>query len=252
MSDGMGVLARLRAALRARLHSARASIDAFMAFAAREVGPGERVLDAGAGRAPYRELFAHARYEATDFEEIFHEGARAEMDFLCSLEEIPRPDATYDAIINTQVLEHVEHPQKVADEFYRILKPGGRLFLTAPQGQGVHHAPHHYFNFTRYGLESLFRHAGFEVVFIREAGGVFRCLAHILRKLPSHVYRPYRRARGLRARLAAAALLPLYLAAKPVFGFALPLVLPWIDPLDRRKAYTILYSCYCRKPAAEA
>jgi len=38
------------------------------------------------------------------------------------------------AIINTQVLEHVEYPQKVLDEFYRILAPGGKLFLTAPQG----------------------------------------------------------------------------------------------------------------------
>ena len=38
--------------------------------------PGARVLDAGAGDAPYRELFAHADYKTTDWTESVHEGAR--------------------------------------------------------------------------------------------------------------------------------------------------------------------------------
>jgi len=62
-------------------------------------------------------------------------------NFICSLDNIPKPNNSYGVIINTQVLEHVAEPQKVITEFYRILKPKGKLFLTAPQGWGIHGEP---------------------------------------------------------------------------------------------------------------
>ena len=42
-------------------------LNAFLARAGEAVQPGQLVLDAGAGRAPYRDLFSHARYETADF-----------------------------------------------------------------------------------------------------------------------------------------------------------------------------------------
>ena len=44
-------------------NSSRVYQHRFLSGAAKVVQPGERVLDAGAGRAPYRKLFRHARYE---------------------------------------------------------------------------------------------------------------------------------------------------------------------------------------------
>jgi SAM-dependent methyltransferase len=127
--------------LRIRTDAEEFGIVDFMKFASRNVKSSDIVLDAGAGSCPYKKYFVHAKYESTDFENIFDQSLKNKHDFICSLDKIPKPDNYYNIIINTQVLEHVKYPQKVINEFYRTLKPGGKLFLTAPQGWGVHGAP---------------------------------------------------------------------------------------------------------------
>lgn len=119
------------------------SITTFMECAARIVKPSDKILDAGAGSCRYKKYFSHAQYESTDKSTYFKH------DFICSLEKIPTHNSSYDVIVCTQVLEHVEYPQKVINEFYRILKQEGKLFLTAPQGWGIHEEPYHFFNFTQ-------------------------------------------------------------------------------------------------------
>ena len=53
------------------------------------------VLDAGAGRGPYRRLFRHARYEAADFAQL--STAYTKLDYVCSLVDIPVEDAARSA-----------------------------------------------------------------------------------------------------------------------------------------------------------
>ncbi len=220
----------------------------FMEFASHEVKPSERMLDAGAGTHPYREHFAHARYESTDV--ACHGRADAEYDFICDLESIPVPDNSYDAIINTQVLEHVEHPQKVIDEFHRILRPGGKLFLTAPQGWGIHEAPRHFFNFTKYGLESLFTSAGFRIEFIRPHGGMFCYLGHRLRIIPSYIFHQYCYGPSgeFDPGVVALIIFPFYVLTTPLFRL-MTLILFYFDFLDKKKDFTLGYNCYCVKGA---
>jgi SAM-dependent methyltransferase len=56
----------------------------------------------------------------------------------CSLFKSKLPDLrnigtnSYDTVICFQVIEHIEEDTSLCDEMYRILKPGGRLFLTTP------------------------------------------------------------------------------------------------------------------------
>lgn len=67
---------------------------------------------------------------------------------------IPAPDASFDAILCSEVLEHVPEPTHALDEFVRLLKPGGTLILTAPFASLVHMAPYHYCSgFSRYWYE---------------------------------------------------------------------------------------------------
>jgi SAM-dependent methyltransferase len=61
------------------------------------------------------------------------------------------------------VLEHTRQPWVVAEEIYRILKPGGAVYIDWPFLQPVHGYPSHYFNATRNGLLSLFVDLGIEV-----------------------------------------------------------------------------------------
>jgi len=46
------------------------------------------------------------------------------------LENLQQDDASVDAVYSVSVIEHTRHPQKVIDEVYRILKPGGLFVCT--------------------------------------------------------------------------------------------------------------------------
>lgn len=49
-------------------------------------------------------------------------------------EEIPFPDESFDAVLMIEVIEHVEGDRQALGEIRRVLRPGGRLILTTPNG----------------------------------------------------------------------------------------------------------------------
>lgn len=71
---------------------------------------------------------------------------------------LPFTDASFPVVLCTEVLEHCTAPHTVLDEFYRVLKPGGRLILTTRFVFPLHDAPGDYFRYTKYGLRHLCRH----------------------------------------------------------------------------------------------
>ena len=242
-------------AIRIRTDPAAYGINRFMRFIAMEVKPTDRVLDAGAGSRPYKNYFSHAKYQSTDRDHKLIEGGclKEKHTFICSLENLPNPDNSYDVVINTQVLEHVQYPQRVINEFFRILKPGGSLFLTAPQGWGVHGAPYHYFNFTKYGLESLFNNAGFNIIFIEPMGGMFWYLAKRIRTLPNYIFSQYVfkgeiGSEIFKPGLKAYLLTPFYFLSIPICVWIIPLACFYLDKLDKKRDYTLNYACCCKKP----
>jgi len=48
------------------------------------------------------------------------------------LKDIPLENENFDAVAMIAVLEHLEYPQEVLNESFRILKKGGKLILTTP------------------------------------------------------------------------------------------------------------------------
>ncbi len=157
----------------------RWSIFEFVAEAARSLPAGARVADVGAGDAPYRELFAHTRYITVDWEGSEHIAAPAS-DVVSSADALPVEDSSFDALLLTQVLEHVPDPAAVLSELWRVLAPGGRLFLTAPLAWELHEQPHDYYRYTSFGLEYLVAAAGFEDVEVRARNDCFTTMAQLL------------------------------------------------------------------------
>jgi len=45
-------------------------------------------------------------------------------------EQLSYPDGTFDRIMCTNSFHHYQNPQRAVSEFSRVLKPGGRLFIT--------------------------------------------------------------------------------------------------------------------------
>lgn len=143
-------------------NSSRTYLHRFLTRAGQAVQPGELVLDAGSGRAPYRRLFDHARYETADFLAVKGK-SYTEQDYVCDLAQIPVADARFDHVLLTQVLEHIPEPATVLAELHRVMKPGGTLWLTAPLFYAEHEKPYDFFRYTQFGLRHLLESAGFEV-----------------------------------------------------------------------------------------
>jgi SAM-dependent methyltransferase len=157
----------------------REPILAWVAQTARELAPGSRVLDVGAGDAPYQEFFAHTEYVTSDWAQSVHEGAGA-ADVVAAADDLPLAGESFDAVLLLQVLEHVPAPVRVLAELRRVLRPGGAITLTAPLAWEQHEMPHDYFRYTAPGLEHLLREAGFEDVVVEGRGDSFSALAQLM------------------------------------------------------------------------
>ena len=164
-----------------RFNPSRYYLEQFVVRAATSLQPGASVLDAGAGHAPYRRYFDHVTYDAVDLG-VAHPNDNNKLAYMCDLSRFPAQSQSYDAIVCTQVLEHVKHPNLVLAEFFRLLKPGGRLWLSAPLFFVEHQIPYDYFRYTQYGLQHLFTQAGFESVQVEQLEGYFATISYQLQK----------------------------------------------------------------------
>jgi SAM-dependent methyltransferase len=176
-----GVSERLRRFVAEFPHE-RGSLLEFARRTASELPPGTRLLDVGAGDAPYRELFSHVEYLTSDWSESVHEGAR-NADIVASADALPVESASFDAVLLTQVLEHVPDPGAVLAELLRVLRPGGSLHLTAPFVWELHEMPHDYYRYTSAGLAHLLTAAGFDEVDVRPRNDSFTTIAQLLLNL---------------------------------------------------------------------
>lgn len=159
------------------------------------VPSGATLLDAGAGELRNRGLCAHLKYVSQDF--CKYDGVGNEVglqwgewntkaiDIVCDIVQIPRPDASFDAVLCSEVLEHLPDPIAAVKEFSRLLKPGGRLIVTAPFNSLTHFAPYHFATgFSRYWYEEHLQKAGFTIQEISPNGGWFDYLAQEIWRLP--------------------------------------------------------------------
>lgn len=198
--------------------------------------------DLGCGFGPYRSYFRQATYIGFDHPATFPaETGSAEVygDLLA----LPFRDGSLDAVLCTQVLEHVPDPGRAMGEIARVLKPGGRLLLSAPFFYPLHDEPHDYYRFSPHGFEVLLETAGLAPVrtlaqggFVPLAGEFFNLfLVHQVARLL---------AAGRLGRAAGLVLaLPVLLVSTLVNLVALALA-----PLDRERRFVMNYFVLAERP----
>lgn len=148
------------------------------------------VIDIGAGSGSYREYFKRCKYTLQDIQQNDHNTIEYVCDIVDGCQIIPNDFA--DAIVTTQVLEHIRDPHKAFKEFNRILKPGGKVFLTTHLAFEEHMKPHDYFRFTRFGLSYLAKQSGLTLDHFDTHGGVFQLLNYLIGTLPIRLFCPKR------------------------------------------------------------
>lgn len=108
-----------------------------------------------------------------------------DIDIVSDIAQIPVENNSYDAILCTEVFEHIPYPERAIREFQRILKPGGKLLITAPFSSLVHFAPYYYANgFSKYWYEKVLPENGFVIEELKSNGNYFQYLAQEIGRLP--------------------------------------------------------------------
>jgi SAM-dependent methyltransferase len=127
-----------------------------------EFAKGGVILDAGCGHKRYAPFFKESIYIGQE-----HPIAGAKnkgittFEILCDIKIIPLKDSSVDAILSTSSLEHIEYPTQFFAEAYRVLKPGGKIFINVPFVYIEHEIPYDFWRPTRYGLISHFKNSGY-------------------------------------------------------------------------------------------
>lgn len=154
------------------------------------VGPGDRVLDYGCADAPYRGLFAEADYVGADLPGNPEAAVELRADG-----RLPLEDESFDAVLSTQVLEHVDDPALYLSECERVLRPGGRLLLSTHGTMVYHPDPVDLWRWTCEGLQRSVAAAGLEVerfegVIGLSATGLQLFQYGLLQHLPGVIHKP--------------------------------------------------------------
>ena len=147
-------------------------VDEFVINVVRkEVGPGSKILDAGAGPVRYKKYFGDCTYLTQDFKQYKDPTGKFQygvLDYVSDIVDIPVRDSSFDVIVCTEVFEHLPRPDLAIKEFSRILSSGGRLYITAPLGSGVHQYPYHFYGgFSKSWYIKYLNEYGFKEIIMR-------------------------------------------------------------------------------------
>lgn len=164
--------------------------DDFVVAELEKLPHGALILDAGAGSQRYRRHCRHLEYRAQDFGQFCAEErstlvstsasdaadayAYGELDYVGDITAINERSNTFDAILCTEVLEHVPYPVDAINELARLLKPGGVLILTAPSNCLRHQDPYFFSSgYADHWYETVLGAAGMEIVSLDPVGDYY-------------------------------------------------------------------------------
>jgi len=150
-----------------------------------------RVLDIGAGRLAYKNILLKycKEYKSVDFKKTSEH-----LDYISNAQNMKKviKDNDFNTVFCSQVLEHVPEPQKAINEMYRVLRVNGTAILSVPFLGFLHNEPHDFFRYTKHALVFMGEKAGFEVIEVKESGGLFSflgyCFSFLLNGIFSKVF----------------------------------------------------------------
>lgn len=165
--------------------------DDFVRAQLASLKPGSILLDAGCGSQRYRPYCGHLEYKSQDFGQYVRDekpllgsnpggcgGAAGygygKIDYVGDIWDIKAAGETFDAILCTEVFEHIPYPIEALKEFSRLLKPGGSLILTAPSNSLRHMDPYFFYSgFSDRWYEKFLKEFGFQTDQLEPVGDYY-------------------------------------------------------------------------------
>jgi SAM-dependent methyltransferase len=139
----------------------------------------------------------------------------------------PYPDASFDSVLCTQVLEHATDLTHVLSEVHRVLKPGGLVIVSVPFAYNEHGVPDDYRRLSAWGLRRLFED-DYEILELVREGAIGSTIGTLWLNWIESATARHRALHAIKALL-----LPVWL-----LGCALTNALgAGLDALDRTQAY---------------
>ena len=157
-----------------------------------------RLLDVGCGNRPYAPWYEPMVDEAFALDAAALPG----VDVVGFADRLPFAGETFDTVLCTEVLEHVQDAERAASELFRVTRSGGTVLVTVPYLYPTHEAPYDMRRFTHFGLRDLMERHGFDVLDVEAKGGAGRLLAHYVVLFLVAALGPLTRFKPLRALLA--------------------------------------------------
>ena len=106
------------------------------------VGTSGSILDFGAGTGTLSEMLCRedcfhsvTAVDLVGFESAVFKHEKLKWTFADLNEPLPLPDASFDAIVAAEVIEHLENPRFVVRELFRLVAPGGTVIITTPNNE---------------------------------------------------------------------------------------------------------------------
>ena len=160
----------------------------------KSLDPGTLLLDAGAGVMRYKTFCEHVDYTSQDFGEFKNSGEvdidrwdSSECDIICDIVDIPRASGSFDAILCSEVFEHLLRPDLALKELSRLLKPNGQILLTCPFASSYHQDPYFYSaGYSKYWYQHYAAHFGLEIIDLIEFGDFFSAIYSMLFRFRDH------------------------------------------------------------------
>lgn len=161
----------------------------------KKIPKGYKILDAGAGEQQFKKFCSHLKYVSQDFAKYDGKGDKkglqtkiwdnSKLDIISDISSIPVPDRSFDAILCTEVFEHLPEPILALKEFSRVIKKGGYLVITSPFCSLTHFSPYHFYSgFNQYFYKTHLPKFGFKIIEIKTNGNFFEYVAQEIRRIP--------------------------------------------------------------------
>ena len=150
---------------------------------------GGEVLDIGCGPVPYYEVYRDKSTGITCVDWAASAHGTQFVDHFVDLNEpgpLPFADGTFDSVVASDMIQHLKRPHALLAELARVLKPGGKIFLSAPFIYWMSEYPHEYYHLSEFALRDLTAASGMEVVQLTSYGGNVDVLMDSLNKLMPH------------------------------------------------------------------